>query len=457
MMLKYELDQSLISRFYQNRDFKALEEFVRRHRDWAVRHASRYSRESAEDIVQTSILRLIKTVPTNLPIVRPIGWWRKIIVATAIDYLRSEKQRKQRETRSAEPQFEGSMDASDLEANLSLRQQLELIRSEISCMKSDFREPIALHYVEGLTYREIAKLLGIRLGTVSSRIHRGIQQIHDKFERRSQSVVPSVYSQPEYPKEDQEVNPLNESVVKENQQFAKKWESLWFVSGRSLGKVTSRIDANGHVTVKWREDYPETAAIDEKGFPERARSRRWSETEVVLTDVKSFSWSRLTAEFGASANSQGGLGEDECEFTPISERKVKVVSSRWGEHELDAPGEGPLVMNPQLPLVLFGSDREVETQRPLRFLARYMEDQGSSKSLSWLALPVTMRYCGQRGEPMNMGHLFEFSNMQGEIGQQVAIWENADEEIAGAFWPEEGILFTNSEAVARAMVVVASQ
>ena len=456
-MLKYELDQSLISRFYQNRDFNALEEFIRRHRDWAVRHAARYSRDSAEDIVQTSILRLIKTVPTQLPIERPIGWWRKIIVATAIDYLRSEKQRKQRESRSAEPQFEGSMDASDLEANVSLHQQLELIRSEISCMKSDFREPIALHYVEGLTYREIAKLLGIRLGTVSSRIHRGIQQIHNKFELRSQSALPSIYSQPESPKEDKEVHTLNESVVNENQQFAKKWESLWFVSGRSMGRVTSRIDANGHVTVNWREDYPDTVPADDKGFPERARSRQWSETEVFLTDVQSFSWTRLTAEFGATGKSQGELGADECEFTPISDSRIKVVSSKWGESFLDAPGEGPLVMNPQLPLVLFGANRKVETRWSLRLLGRYKDDQSSPAKLNWLALPVTVKCGGRMGEPMKMGHLFEFANLQGEVGQEVSIWESSDNEFAGAFWPEEGLLFTKSEAMARAMVVATCQ
>lgn len=456
-MLKYELDQSLISRFYRNRDFSALEEFIRRHRSWALRHAARYSREAAEDIVQTSILRLISTIPTSLPIAKPIGWWRTIIAAAAIDYLRSEEQRKHREIRTVEQHDVESPDENTIEENVSQIQQLELIRSEIKCMNSDLRRPIAMHYIEGLSYAEIAKLLGIRLGTVSSRIHRGIRKIHYQFEKRGYATAQGIKPRVAISEEKQTMNSENQAIVKENQLFAKKWDSLWFAAGRSLGRVTSTIDTNGHVTVHWREDDPDTVPVHDKEFPAKAPQRSWSETEILLTDVQSFSWTRLTTRFCSTEKSPQGRRENECEFTRTSDSEVNVISSRRGEYALNTPGDGPLIMNPQLPLVLLDANRSVDKPSSLRLLGCYMEDQGSPESLTWLTLPVNVTYRGKRGEPMKKGHIFEFANLQGEVGQEVSIWENADKEIAGAFWPEEGMLFTKSEAMARAMVVVASQ
>ena len=40
-----------------------------------------------------------------------------------------------------------------------------------------FREAVVLRDLEGMSYREIADVLGIRLGTVRSRISRGREQL----------------------------------------------------------------------------------------------------------------------------------------------------------------------------------------------------------------------------------------------------------------------------------------
>jgi RNA polymerase sigma-70 factor (ECF subfamily) len=41
-----------------------------------------------------------------------------------------------------------------------------------------FRAPVALYYLEDFSYLEIAAILGIPLGTVKSRISRGVAQLH---------------------------------------------------------------------------------------------------------------------------------------------------------------------------------------------------------------------------------------------------------------------------------------
>jgi RNA polymerase sigma-70 factor (ECF subfamily) len=40
-------------------------------------------------------------------------------------------------------------------------------------MRDDYRTPLVLREVQGMTYAEIAELLGWPLGTVQTRIHRG--------------------------------------------------------------------------------------------------------------------------------------------------------------------------------------------------------------------------------------------------------------------------------------------
>jgi RNA polymerase sigma-70 factor (ECF subfamily) len=47
------------------------------------------------------------------------------------------------------------------------------VQSALGTLKTKFRVPLLLKYVEGLSYYEIAEVLDCSVGTVSSRIHRG--------------------------------------------------------------------------------------------------------------------------------------------------------------------------------------------------------------------------------------------------------------------------------------------
>jgi RNA polymerase sigma-70 factor (ECF subfamily) len=48
-----------------------------------------------------------------------------------------------------------------------------------------FREAVVLRDLEGLAYEEIAEVLGVRIGTVRSRIARGREQLRSLLERGS--------------------------------------------------------------------------------------------------------------------------------------------------------------------------------------------------------------------------------------------------------------------------------
>ena len=53
----------------------------------------------------------------------------------------------------------------------------EAVRSAIAQLRPKFRLPILLKYIEGLSYEEIAQVMGCSKGTVASRLNRGHGQL----------------------------------------------------------------------------------------------------------------------------------------------------------------------------------------------------------------------------------------------------------------------------------------
>jgi RNA polymerase sigma factor (sigma-70 family) len=60
------------------------------------------------------------------------------------------------------------------------------LQAALDELPPDFRAAVVLCDVEGLSYEEIGATLGVKLGTVRSRIHRGRQALRAALERRQQ-------------------------------------------------------------------------------------------------------------------------------------------------------------------------------------------------------------------------------------------------------------------------------
>jgi RNA polymerase sigma-70 factor (ECF subfamily) len=67
----------------------------------------------------------------------------------------------------------------------------EAVRAAIGELKPKFRLPILLKYIEGLSYEEIANVMGCSKGTVASRLNRGHSQL---AKRLSHFNNPAVWS-----------------------------------------------------------------------------------------------------------------------------------------------------------------------------------------------------------------------------------------------------------------------
>ena len=61
----------------------------------------------------------------------------------------------------------------------------------LDALAPDFRAAVVLCDIEGLSYEEIAATLGIKLGTVRSRIHRGRSQLRATLEHRAAGRRPA--------------------------------------------------------------------------------------------------------------------------------------------------------------------------------------------------------------------------------------------------------------------------
>lgn len=59
------------------------------------------------------------------------------------------------------------------------------VQQALDALAPDYRAAVVLCDIEGLSYEEIAATLGIKLGTVRSRIHRGRTQLRDALAHRA--------------------------------------------------------------------------------------------------------------------------------------------------------------------------------------------------------------------------------------------------------------------------------
>jgi RNA polymerase sigma-70 factor, ECF subfamily len=146
--------------------------------------ALRMTRNEADaaDLVQETYLRGYRgygsfTEGTNLR-----AWLFRILTNTYINVYRA-RQRRPQETDLADVEDLylyrrlGSLDA--VLANRSAEDQLfdlftdDEVKQALEDLPENFRLPVLLADVEGFSYKEIAEILDIPIGTVMSRLHRG--------------------------------------------------------------------------------------------------------------------------------------------------------------------------------------------------------------------------------------------------------------------------------------------
>jgi RNA polymerase sigma-70 factor (ECF subfamily) len=167
----------------QQGDHEAFRELFATYKDKVYSIALRFSGEpaTAMDIAQDTFLKVFSSIRDFRGDSRFDTWVYRLVVNSCLDH--------KRRTRRLTPlldEFLGTLRASaDTVAEL-LREELQArVRTAIDRLSPDLRIAIVLRYTEGMSYEEIAEVVGCSTGTVASRLNRA----HKALERRLASLA----------------------------------------------------------------------------------------------------------------------------------------------------------------------------------------------------------------------------------------------------------------------------
>jgi RNA polymerase sigma-70 factor, ECF subfamily len=134
----------------------------------------------AEDVVQDAMLRAL-TYFASFRGDNPKAWLLQIVRTTA--YTKLAARRDTAET-PLDPDIAELLDpADDPEAALVRRERSETLAAALAALPPELRECLVLHELEEMSYRDIARITGVPLGTVMSRLWRARQALRSKKER----------------------------------------------------------------------------------------------------------------------------------------------------------------------------------------------------------------------------------------------------------------------------------
>jgi RNA polymerase sigma factor (sigma-70 family) len=149
------------------------EEIVELHSARVYRLAYRLTGNAhdAEDLTQEVFVRVFRSLHTYTPGTFE-GWLHRITTNLFLDTARRKSRiRFDALPEDADNRLPSALPTPDLAyVNQMFDADIEAALAELP---PDFRAAVVLCDVEGLSYEEIADVLGVKMGTVRSRIHRG--------------------------------------------------------------------------------------------------------------------------------------------------------------------------------------------------------------------------------------------------------------------------------------------
>jgi RNA polymerase sigma-70 factor (ECF subfamily) len=160
---------------------------VERHRERAWRLALRILRneEAAKDAVQEAFVKAYTALDRFEGRSQFSTWLHRLVVNQCIDMRRKEHFDRRVDVEDAnalERLAAGGDDAPETPEPAALRGELrEQLTEAISELPDDARQTLLLREVDGLSYAEIAKSLGVPKGTVMSRLHYARRRVRERL------------------------------------------------------------------------------------------------------------------------------------------------------------------------------------------------------------------------------------------------------------------------------------
>jgi RNA polymerase sigma-70 factor, ECF subfamily len=137
-------------------------------------YSSGGDRAVADDVTQQIFLKLFTAIRQFRGESEFTTWLYRLVVNACHD----EKRRRRRLLPWGETvAMRNPSDKKPQEKQYARLEVAEAVQAAIGELKPKFRLPILLKYIEGLSYEEIANVMGCSKGTVASRLNRGHSQL----------------------------------------------------------------------------------------------------------------------------------------------------------------------------------------------------------------------------------------------------------------------------------------
>jgi RNA polymerase sigma-70 factor (ECF subfamily) len=162
----------------------------------AAHHLARWltrTQADAEDVLQEAVLRAFRSFDRLRP-AHPRAWLLRIVRNCCYDL-------RERHDRAAEASLEEEalppdavspvlgLPAEDPEARLLRIEDGEALERALRRLAPEYREVFLLREIEGLSYKEIAEVAGVPIGTVMSRLSRARAQLRALVGRGEKEIA----------------------------------------------------------------------------------------------------------------------------------------------------------------------------------------------------------------------------------------------------------------------------
>lgn len=140
-------------------------------------YSSGGDRSVAEDVTQQIFLKLFTTIRQFRGDSEFTTWLYRLVVNACLDERRRLRRLLPWDSTQTTVAVNNVSDRKTQERQFARLEVADAVRMAIDELKPKFRLPILLKYIEGLSYEEIAEVMGCSKGTVASRLNRGHSQL----------------------------------------------------------------------------------------------------------------------------------------------------------------------------------------------------------------------------------------------------------------------------------------
>jgi RNA polymerase sigma-70 factor, ECF subfamily len=149
-------------------------------------YSFRGDQTAAGDVTQQIFLKLMSSIGQFRGESEFTTWLHRLVVNTCID---EQRRRKRHLGFSESIGLQTPVERRPPERRYERKELADCVKAAISELKPKFRIPVLLKYVEGLSYEEIADVMGCSKGTVASRLNRGHKELARRLAHLRDQVV----------------------------------------------------------------------------------------------------------------------------------------------------------------------------------------------------------------------------------------------------------------------------